>query len=110
MFELRGLSAFGGTGVISTVHTPESSHPRDRWGGPEELNFARVGGGRPDLDEGRGVGTGPSVSILGLPSGNSFWPIGPIEPGLEPEDEQKMLRLVESSGGLLGPSGFLLAN
>jgi len=26
------------------------------------------------------------------------------------EDEQKMLRLVESSGGLLGPSGFLLAN
>eukprot|EP00962_Isochrysis_galbana_P025143 scaffold7729_cov120-Isochrysis_galbana.AAC.8 len=45
-----------------------------------------VGGGRPDLDEGRGVGTGPSVSILGFPSGNSFWPIGPIEPGLGPTD------------------------
>jgi len=26
------------------------------------------------------------------------------------EDEQKMLRLVESSGGLLGPSGFLIAS
>eukprot|EP00962_Isochrysis_galbana_P040905 scaffold14897_cov108-Isochrysis_galbana.AAC.2 len=56
--------------------------------GPKELNFARVGGGRPDLDlaEGRGVGTGPSVSIFGFPSGNSFWPIGPIEPGLRPTD------------------------
>eukprot|EP00962_Isochrysis_galbana_P001501 scaffold392_cov101-Isochrysis_galbana.AAC.17 len=52
------------------------------------LNFSRVGvgGGRPDLAEGRGVGMGPSVSIFGFPSGKSFWRIGPIEPGLGPTD------------------------
>eukprot|EP00962_Isochrysis_galbana_P012409 scaffold3513_cov127-Isochrysis_galbana.AAC.5 len=47
--------------------------------GPEELNFARVGGGRPDLAEERGVGAGSSVSTFEFPSGNSFWPIGPTD-------------------------------
>eukprot|EP00962_Isochrysis_galbana_P044457 scaffold17258_cov119-Isochrysis_galbana.AAC.1 len=42
-------------------------------GGPEELNFARVGGGRPDLDEGRGVGTGPAVSILEDEDASGQW-------------------------------------
>eukprot|EP00962_Isochrysis_galbana_P017806 scaffold5126_cov125-Isochrysis_galbana.AAC.11 len=58
----------------SSVFTPPS--PVE---GPEELNFARVGGGRPDLAEGRGVGAGPPVSILEDASGKSFWPIGPTD-------------------------------
>eukprot|EP00962_Isochrysis_galbana_P013673 scaffold3877_cov116-Isochrysis_galbana.AAC.2 len=46
-------AAFG-TGAISSSFRPVE--------GPEELNFARVGGGRPDLAEGRGGGDG-TVSI-----------------------------------------------
>eukprot|EP00962_Isochrysis_galbana_P018060 scaffold5202_cov110-Isochrysis_galbana.AAC.2 len=64
--------------VLSCSHSRVFTHPRPVEGeGPEELNFARVGGGRPDLAKGRGVVAGPSVSILGLPSGNSFWPMAP---------------------------------
>eukprot|EP00962_Isochrysis_galbana_P054101 scaffold25624_cov99-Isochrysis_galbana.AAC.2 len=74
--------------VFSCSHSRVFTPPRPVEG-PDELNFARVGGGRPDLDlaEGRGVGAGPSVSILdGGCQWESFWPIGPIEPGLEPTD------------------------
>eukprot|EP00962_Isochrysis_galbana_P026436 scaffold8214_cov121-Isochrysis_galbana.AAC.12 len=48
-------------------------------GGAEELNFARVSGGRPDLDEGWGVGTGPAVSILRhFPVGTHFGQLDPM--------------------------------
>eukprot|EP00962_Isochrysis_galbana_P047656 scaffold19579_cov140-Isochrysis_galbana.AAC.1 len=56
---------------FSAVHTLESSHPRDRCGGAEELDFARVGGGRPDLAEGRGLGTEPPLNR----SRGAHWPV-----------------------------------
>eukprot|EP00962_Isochrysis_galbana_P014893 scaffold4264_cov116-Isochrysis_galbana.AAC.18 len=49
--------------VLSCSHARVFTHPR-LVEGPEELNFARVGGGRPNLADGRGVGAGLPVSIL----------------------------------------------
>eukprot|EP00962_Isochrysis_galbana_P045094 scaffold17672_cov111-Isochrysis_galbana.AAC.4 len=56
--------------TLQSLHT--SPRPVE---GPEELNFARVGRGRPDSAEGRGVGAVPPVSIFGFPNWQKiyFW-------------------------------------
>eukprot|EP00962_Isochrysis_galbana_P008136 scaffold2214_cov128-Isochrysis_galbana.AAC.1 len=68
-------------GYFDCSHSRVFTPPRPV-GGAGELFFEGVGGGRPDLAEGRGVGAGPAVYIFGFPSGNWFWPIGPNETGL----------------------------
>eukprot|EP00962_Isochrysis_galbana_P010620 scaffold2940_cov128-Isochrysis_galbana.AAC.2 len=45
----------------------------------EAHNFAGVGGGRPDLAEGRGVGSGMASINLGLPTEVARGPVGPTD-------------------------------